>query len=210
MKMNDNNANSNSERKNALMNFIEHHNLKVINIIGYSNSGKTASIENLIMWLKSNNKIHAKVAVVKNIAHNDFVFDAEGKNTYRFSQVGADVVVGKSKNQSVLIMNREIDLLNLVTNINLEFDATAHFERLITKRIIILEGFRDFPGPSILAIRTSVEADSQFNDNIKCFIGAIGSDPEELQKIRYKYTIPYVDCVKEPEKLYFILFGWEF
>lgn len=205
--MSNNNSFSDSEKYLELIRLIEQNNIKVINFVGYSKSGKTTSIESLIKWLKSAKGNNVKIAVVKNIAHNDMAFDVEGKNTFRYSQAGADIVFGNSVVQSVMIINKKIDLLDIISHINLEVDPSRKFEKAKAETIIILEGFRDFPGPSVLAIRTIEDIESQFSNKIKFFTGSIGADLLELQKLSEKYKIPYIDCMKEPEKLYYLLFG---
>jgi len=201
------NSLSDSEKKIALIHLIEQNHIKVINFIGYSKSGKTTSIESLIKWLKFAKSDNINIAVVKNIAHNDMMFDIEGKNTFRYSQAGADVVVAKSNAQSIFFINNKLDLFDIISQINLEFESIQNINRSKNEKLIILEGFRDFPVPSVLAIRSIDDIKSQFNDKIKCFVGAIGSDSKEINTLIASYKIPYIDCTKEPEKLYITLFG---
>jgi molybdopterin-guanine dinucleotide biosynthesis protein B len=57
---------------------------------GPSNSGKTTLIIKIATYLQ---KQGYKVAIIKHDPHDKGVFDTEGKDSYRFSQTGADVAV---------------------------------------------------------------------------------------------------------------------
>ena len=71
----------------TLLNMITKKN--VFGISGFSNSGKTTLIEKLIPLLK---EYGLKVAVIKHDGH-DFEMDRKGKDTYRFTEAGADTVM---------------------------------------------------------------------------------------------------------------------
>ncbi len=71
----------------------------VLGITGYSGSGKTTLIERLIPVLKEKG---LKIAVIKHDAH-EFEMDREGKDTWRFTQAGADEIMISSARQSALL-----------------------------------------------------------------------------------------------------------
>ena len=73
--------------------------IKVINVIGYSRSGKTFFILNAINLLKKN--LNFNVAVIKNI--HDHQIDEEGKDSYEFSRYGAKYSITKNQNTRSLI-----------------------------------------------------------------------------------------------------------
>ena len=58
-----------------------------VGFAGYSGSGKTTLIEQLVRSLKARG---LRVAVIKHDVH-DFEMDREGKDSWRFSQAGADI-----------------------------------------------------------------------------------------------------------------------
>lgn len=60
----------------------------IISIVGKSNSGKTTLLESLIAELKRRGR---KVATIKH-THHDFEMDGVGKDSWRFSQAGSDVI----------------------------------------------------------------------------------------------------------------------
>jgi len=80
--------------------------IPVISIIGYSGSGKTTLIEKLLPVLKGRG---VRVGVIKHDSHH-FEIDYEGKDTWRFTQAGADIVAIASQEKSVVMVSRELDL----------------------------------------------------------------------------------------------------
>ncbi len=77
----------------------------IISIVGKSDSGKTTLLESLISELKQRGY---KVAVIKH-ALEDIELDKEGKDTWRFSQVGSDVVAISSPHKLALMKKLERD-----------------------------------------------------------------------------------------------------
>ena len=77
----------------------------IISIVGKSESGKTTLLESLIIELKQRGY---KVAVIKH-ALEDIELDKQGKDTWRFSQVGSDVVAISTGNKLALIKKLEHD-----------------------------------------------------------------------------------------------------
>ena len=71
----------------------------VLGFSGYSGSGKTTIIEKIIKRLKN---LGYRVAVIKHDVH-DFEMDKEGKDTFRFSEAGADEVFISSGEKSARI-----------------------------------------------------------------------------------------------------------
>ncbi|RBI58528.1 molybdopterin-guanine dinucleotide biosynthesis protein B [halophilic archaeon] len=72
--------------------------VKVIGVVGYSNSGKTTLVEHLIPRLNQ----RGCVATVKSI-HHDIDFDEKGKDTYRHRMAGAQQVTGVMRTKSFQI-----------------------------------------------------------------------------------------------------------
>ena len=77
----------------------------IISIVGKSESGKTTLLESLIIELKQRGY---KVAVIKH-ALEDIELDKQGKDTWRFIQIGSDVVAISSSHKLVLMKKLERD-----------------------------------------------------------------------------------------------------
>ena len=106
---------------------------------GPSNSGKTTLIEKIAKELIKN----YKVAIIKNDPKDKAVFDIEGKDSYKFSQTGAEVVI-TSPTRTTYFSKREKTLDNIVDMIN-DFDY------------LLVEGLKTLPLPRIAIFRNSIE-----------------------------------------------------
>ncbi|MDR0318844.1 MAG: molybdopterin-guanine dinucleotide biosynthesis protein B, partial [Nitrososphaerota archaeon] len=72
----------------------------VVAAIGRSGSGKTVTIEYLIKQFSVENY---RVGAVKHIHHEGFTIDTEGKNTWRYANAGARVIVAVSPDEMAII-----------------------------------------------------------------------------------------------------------
>ncbi|MCZ6116305.1 molybdopterin-guanine dinucleotide biosynthesis protein B [Campylobacter ureolyticus] len=107
---------------------------------GPSNSGKTTLILKVAKrFLESN----LKVAIVKHDPSDKAKFDVEGKDSYKFSSLGVDVVV-TSPTRTTYFNKSQKDLNDIVKMID-NFD------------ILIVEGLKTLPLPRISIFRDSIE-----------------------------------------------------
>jgi molybdopterin-guanine dinucleotide biosynthesis protein B len=106
---------------------------------GPSGSGKTTLIEKL-----SNILIEEReVAIIKHDPKDKAIFDSEGKDSYKFSQTGAEVVVASST-RTTYFSKRNKDLDEIIRMFN-------HFD------ILLVEGLKTLPLPRIAIFRNSIE-----------------------------------------------------
>ncbi|MDP4146805.1 MAG: molybdopterin-guanine dinucleotide biosynthesis protein B [Bacillota bacterium] len=136
----------------------------VISIVATkSGSGKTTLIEKLIKIFKAKN---FSVGVLKHDAHK-FDIDKEGKDSYRFSQAGADnVIISSSEKLAMVQILREEKKLEDIIKLFGDLD------------LIIIEGFKNNNYPKIEVHRRGVNEDflcNNLNFNIESFI-AVASD----------------------------------
>ncbi len=73
---------------------------KIVGIVGWSGSGKTTVVENLVKIFKS--KYSFSVCVLKH-AHKSFSLDKKGKDSYKFANAGADQIIVSSEKQWAVI-----------------------------------------------------------------------------------------------------------
>ena len=106
---------------------------------GPSGSGKTTLVEKISRELIKTRK----VAIIKNDPKNKAVFDVEGKDSYKFYQTGAEVVV-TSPARTTYFSHREKSLEEIVAMIN-DFD------------ILLVEGLKTLPLPRIAIFRNSID-----------------------------------------------------
>jgi len=106
---------------------------------GPSGSGKTTLVEKIAKVLIEKQK----VAIIKNDPKDKAVFDVEGKDSYKFSQTGAEVVV-TSPTRTTYFSQREKTLDDIVSMIN-DFD------------ILLVEGLKTLPLPRIAIFRNKID-----------------------------------------------------
>ncbi|MFC2047453.1 molybdopterin-guanine dinucleotide biosynthesis protein B [Chloroflexota bacterium] len=107
----------------------------IISIVGKSEAGKTTLLEGLIIELKQRGH---KVAVIKH-AGEDLELDQVGKDSWRLSQVGSEVMAISSPDKLVIIkqVERDLSLPELSCFITGDFD------------LILTEGFKQSNTPKI-------------------------------------------------------------
>ena len=103
----------------------------VIGFYGYSNTGKTTVIVNLIKRLT---ETKFKVATIK---HSDkkISFDTQKKDTYKHAQVGANPIVLSSLSETDFIIKKKLSMEDII----------KYLEIIENVDIIIVEGAKD-PG----------------------------------------------------------------
>ena len=103
--------------------------IPVIGFAGYSGAGKTTLIERLIGELKGRGQ---RVAVIKHHGHEEMEFDRQGKDSFRFTQAGADISIVSSPKKTAYIEQRSLEFQNLISLVH-DVD------------IILVEGFKKEP-----------------------------------------------------------------
>lgn len=106
---------------------------------GPSGSGKTTLVEKVAKVLIENQK----VSIIKNDPKDKALFDVEGKDSYKFSKTGAEVVV-TSPTRTTYFSQREKTLDDIVAMIN-DFD------------ILLVEGLKTLPLPRIAIFRNTID-----------------------------------------------------
>ena len=110
---------------------------------GPSNSGKTTLILKVARKLIHEHK--KEVAIIKHDPKDKARFDVEGKDSYKFSDTGAEVIV-TSPNRTTYFSNRHSELEDMI----------RLFERF---DILLVEGLKNLPLPRISVFRDSIDKD---------------------------------------------------
>jgi len=136
----------------------------IISIVGKSESGKTTLLESLIVELKQRGY---KVAVIKH-ALEDIELDKQGKDTWRFSQIGSDVVAISSAHKLALMKKLEHDF------------SPQQLSRLITwdYDLILTEGFKKSATAKIEVHRK--EQGEELVSPIKQLIAVVTDEPLDV------------------------------
>ena len=114
----------------------------IITFVGKSGTGKTTFLEHLIPELKRRG---LRLAVLKHDAHQ-FEMDKPGKDTYRFTAAGADVVTISNAGKFAMIERprRELSVFDIVS-------------RLPEVDLVLTEGYKHDHCPKIEIHRAALE-----------------------------------------------------
>ena len=110
---------------------------------GPSNSGKTTLI--LKVARKLIHEHHLEVAIIKHDPKDKARFDVEGKDSYKFSDTGAEVIV-TSPNRTTYFSHKRSELEDMIRLFD-KFD------------ILLVEGLKNLPLPRISVFRNSIDED---------------------------------------------------
>ena len=108
---------------------------------GPSGSGKTTLVEKVAKVLIESKE----VAIIKNDPKDKAIFDVEGKDSYKFSKTGAEVVV-TSPTRTTYFSKRQKELDEILEVFN-------HFD------ILLVEGLKTLPLPRIAIFRNQLNED---------------------------------------------------
>jgi molybdopterin-guanine dinucleotide biosynthesis protein B len=153
---------------------------KAVAFTGPSNSGKTTLIEAIAKRLISTYKI----AIIKNDPSNKAQFDKEGKDSYKFYQTGAEVVV-TSPSRTTYFSHRQKSLDEIIDMIN-DFDY------------LLVEGLKYLPLPRIGVFRGEID-ESYFS-----YIKAVAID-DSIDKTKIPTNIEILDLNNIDEVISWIL-----
>lgn len=132
--------------------------MRIIQIIGRSNSGKTTFITKLIPILIQS----GRTAVIKHLADHEFHLE-KGKDTTEFFDAGAEISIGIDSMKSVLAIH------------NSSLDTLLSFLQIQGVDFVIIEGFKDRPFKKIIIGDLQAEGCILHNPTVHDVIASIGS-----------------------------------
>jgi molybdopterin-guanine dinucleotide biosynthesis protein MobB len=136
--------------------------MKIIQIVGNSNSGKTTFIKNLIPELKKK----GNVAVIKHLGDHTYNIE-ERKDTTVFFDAGADMSVGIDSHKAVAVIRKNTldDVLGMLLDQGMDFAIIEGFKRRSFPKIVIgslTAGTSVLTNPSVNEVITSLNLFENF------------------------------------------------
>jgi molybdopterin-guanine dinucleotide biosynthesis protein B len=155
-----------------------------IAVIGGKHSGKTTIIENLIRQLKSRGY---RVGTVKEMVRIH-TLDTPVKETERYSEAGAELVVAVPRNETVIFFKKHLNLKEILPYLQ-EMDY------------VLLEGFESEKTlPKIIAAKTAEEAAGFYDGLVIAISGIITESKQEMAKAS-GMRVPLLNSIIQAEKL---------
>jgi molybdopterin-guanine dinucleotide biosynthesis protein B len=135
--------------------------------VGFSGSGKTTLVSQVIKELKGKGY---RIGVLKHDAH-DFQMDVEGKDTYKYSEAGADLVAISSNTK-----------LNILEQLPKPLALDEILQRFSGVDLILIEGYKQSNAPKILVARTLAQL-ALHSDLTQLLAIATTLNEEEISKM---------------------------
>lgn len=152
--------------------------MKVFSVVGFTGSGKTKTVENIIKELK---RRRYTVGTIKEIYCEDFTMDQVGTDTYRHIKAGSQVVTGRGFYETNIIFKEKLDIDKILKNYDQDF--------------VILEGIEDTNIPKIITAYDK-EGVLEKKDQLSFLVsGRISNEIDEYE------GLPVINSMKEIEKL---------
>lgn len=150
--------------------------MKVFSVYGFTKSGKTTTIENIIKELKRRGY---SVGSVKEIHYEKFAIDTEGTNTDRHRKAGAELVTARGYHETDIMFPRKLSVDEILQFYNQDY--------------VVMEGVTDTEVPKILCARNPKEIPETIDDTVFALSGIIANELKEYDGIP---VINAVDDIK--------------
>ncbi|MBD3189531.1 MAG: molybdopterin-guanine dinucleotide biosynthesis protein B [Candidatus Heimdallarchaeota archaeon] len=142
--------------------------MKVFTLIGFSNSGKTETIVEIIKELV--NRGHT-VNAVKSVHIEGFTMETEGKDSWRHWKAGAQTTAIRADNETTIIIRKGLSIRELIPYFQCDY--------------LVLEGFHEEKAiPKILCVSTIEELNERLDESVFAISGQISNELDELKGIR--------------------------
>lgn len=154
----------------------------ILGVYGYSKSGKTTFIEELLKILVADGY---DIATIKHIPHEGFSIDTEKKDTWRYRNAGASKVVASSPGETAFMVNEGMRLHLILKTI----------QTISKPDLILVEGYKKESIPKIAVGKIEERTNTVFKyeDNLEEILQYI---KKEIGIERIQRQLPGLDCKK--------------
>ena len=168
--------------------------MKVLAIIGTSNTGKTTTLEYLVSNLV---KKGFRIGSAKHVHHPNFTIDLEGKDTWRHTKAGASRVVCLSEDE-VAVMRKENGGAYTLEDI-LRLFKDEKFD------LIILEGFHELVSNNkkiwkIVTAKDLEDVEKRLDETVSPIFAITGKISNIIRRKSIR-EIPVIDLKNEGVRL---------
>ncbi len=140
--------------------------MKVFNVMGYTKTGKTTTIEKVIQELRSRNYT---VGSIKDIHFEEFAIDTPGTNTDRHKKAGSQLVTARGLCETDILFPRQLDLYEIVKFYHHDF--------------LVIEGYSESNTPKILTASNMEDLESKIDETVFLISGKIADKIDSYKGI---------------------------
>lgn len=152
--------------------------MKVFSVVGYTKSGKTTTIEKIILELKKRNY---SVGTVKDIHFEQFEMDTEGTNTHRHKLAGAELITARGLHETDILFQDKLDIYQIASFYDVDY--------------LILEGVSDANVPRIVTADKISDLEEKRDDNTFLISGKIADVIDGYKGIEAISAITHVEKI---------------
>ncbi|MCH4888096.1 molybdopterin-guanine dinucleotide biosynthesis protein B [Acidaminobacter sp. JC074] len=152
--------------------------MKVLSVVGFTQSGKTTTIEKIITELK---KRRYRVGSLKDIHYEEFAIDIEGTNTDRHKKAGADLVTARGLYETDILYPEHLDVYKILKHYDHDY--------------VILEGVAEGNFPKIVCAKDEDGITKKIDDRTFMVSGRIADIIESY------HELPALSAMGDIEKL---------
>ncbi len=140
--------------------------MKVISVVGFTQSGKTTTIEEIIKELK---KRRYRVGSLKDIHFEEFAIDIDGTNTDRHRKAGADLVTARGLFETDILFPEHLDIYKILS--------------LYDHDYVILEGVAEGNFPKIVCAKDEEGIEKKIDDRTFLISGKIADTIDSYHEL---------------------------
>ena len=152
--------------------------MKLLSVIGITQSGKTTTVENIIAELR---KRRYTVGSVKEIHYELFAIDTVGSNTDRHKKAGSQLVTARGYNETDVLFSRQLKVDEMLKFYDHDF--------------VVLEGVSDTCAPKIISAHNTQEVDERLDGTVFAISGRLANTMQEYR------GLPVINSITDRDKL---------
>lgn len=157
--------------------------MKVLSVVGFTQSGKTTTIEKIITELRKRNYT---VGSLKDIHYEEFQMDTDGTNTDRHRKAGSQLVAARGRDETDILYSEHLGIYKIL--------------KLYDHDYVLLEGVSEGNFPKIIAAKDIEGIEGKLDEKAILVTGRIADEIEnykELEAISCKDVDKLVDFIEE-------------
>ncbi len=150
--------------------------MKVFSVVGYTKSGKTSTVIELVKELKLRGY---KVATIKDIHYEKFTMETENSDSWQHWNASKDVVFARGLNETYQIWHRQLTLNEMLTHLDVDY--------------VIIEGMKSTPIPRIVCATSEEELDNLVDGNVFAISGRYANNKNQYGNLKVFHSINQIE-----------------